>query len=122
RSESSWSSGAAALGQGTAVKTVSAGSRNRPSQGAPAAHPAPRSAWIVGPWADAMLIIASPLLVIALLTAARGVWSPAIVSGFVMTWAIGHHLPGMMRAYGDPALFRRFRWRFILAPILLLAA
>jgi hypothetical protein len=39
-----------------------------------------------------------------------------------MTWAIGHHLPGMMRAYGDPALFRRFRWRFILAPVLLLAA
>ena len=27
-----------------------------------------------------------------------------------------------MRAYGDKALFRRFRWRFTLAPILLLAA
>jgi hypothetical protein len=39
-----------------------------------------------------------------------------------MVWAIGHHLPGMMRAYGDPALFRRFRVRFILAPLMLLGA
>jgi hypothetical protein len=36
--------------------------------------------------------------------------------------AIGHHLPGMLRAYGDRALFRRFRARFVLAPILLAGA
>src|SRR5437870_12998921 len=34
---------------------------------------------------------------------------------------MGHHLPGMIRAYGDRALFERFRWRFIIAPIFLLA-
>src|SRR5438034_2487180 len=34
---------------------------------------------------------------------------------------MGHHLPGMIRAYGDRALFDRFRWRFIFAPIFLLA-
>src|SRR5215471_6016075 len=33
--------------------------------------------------------------------------------------AMGHHLPGMIRAYGDRALFQRFRWRFICAPIFL---
>src|SRR5258707_10964041 len=33
--------------------------------------------------------------------------------------AMGHHLPGMIRAYRDPALFQRFRWRFIFAPIFL---
>jgi tetratricopeptide (TPR) repeat protein len=32
---------------------------------------------------------------------------------------MGHHLPGMIRAYGDRALFQRFRWRFICAPIFL---
>jgi Tfp pilus assembly protein PilF/branched-subunit amino acid transport protein len=34
--------------------------------------------------------------------------------------AMGHHLPGMIRAYGDRALFDRFKWRFILAPLFLL--
>ncbi len=33
--------------------------------------------------------------------------------------AMGHHLPGMIRAYGDRALFQRFKWRFIFAPIFL---
>ena len=33
---------------------------------------------------------------------------------------MGHHLPGMIRAYGDRALFQRFKWRFILAPIFLI--
>ena len=34
--------------------------------------------------------------------------------------AMGHHLPGMLRAYGDRELFRRFRTRFLLAPLILL--
>ena len=33
---------------------------------------------------------------------------------------MGHHLPGMIRAYGDRALFNRFRTRFIVAPLALL--
>ena len=33
---------------------------------------------------------------------------------------MGHHLPGMIRAYGDRNLFTRFRTRFLVAPILLL--
>ena len=79
------------------------------------------SPWILGAWPDVLLVIASPILVIAALTSARQVWSTAAISSFVMVWAIGHHLPGMMRAYGDPRLFRRFRVRFVLAPLLLLA-
>lgn len=31
-------------------------------------------------------------------------------------FATGHHLPGMLRAYGDGELFEQFRWRFLLAP------
>lgn len=34
--------------------------------------------------------------------------------------ALGHHLPGMMRAYGDRELFRRFRIRLVLAPAFLI--
>src|SRR5206468_3002754 len=34
----------------------------------------------------------------------------------------GHHLPGMIRAYGDRGLFDRFKWRFIFAPLFLLVA
>ena len=30
-----------------------------------------------------------------------------------------NHLPGMIRACGDRALFERFGWRFIFAPIFL---
>lgn len=36
--------------------------------------------------------------------------------------SLGHHLPGFLRAYGDRELFRRFRWRFLLAPPAALAA
>ena len=35
--------------------------------------------------------------------------------------ATGHHLPGFIRAYTDPVLFRQFRTRFILAPLFLLS-
>ena len=34
---------------------------------------------------------------------------------------MGHHLPGMIRAYGDRALFDRFKTRFVIAPLVLLA-
>ncbi len=56
-----------------------------------------KSPWIVGPWIDVALIVASPIVVIATLTLARGIWSGTAISAFVMIWAIGHHLPGMMR-------------------------
>src|SRR5262249_18844156 len=51
---------------------------------------------------------------------AQGVWSAEDIYLFVAAFgAMGHHLPGMIRAYGDRALFQRFRWRFICAPIFL---
>lgn len=42
-----------------------------------------------------------------------------LVAGF---GALGHHLPGMMRAYGDRALFQRFRTRFLVSPLVFAAA
>ena len=76
----------------------------------------------MGRGADLSLIIGSPILILAAVTQAQRWWSAAAISSFVMIWAIGHHLPGMMRAYGDAALFSRFRVRFIVAPLLLLLA
>ena len=67
-----------------------------------------RSIWILNPAADLTLIIGAPLLIFIGIMAAKGIWSSATITSFIMIWAIGHHLPGMMRAYGDPDLFRRF--------------
>ena len=72
----------------------------------------PRSIWILGAGPDLVLIIGTPVIIFAGFLVANQLWSPAVVSSFVMIWAIGHHLPGMMRAYGDPELFRRFWIRF----------
>lgn len=83
----------------------------------------PASRWIVSPTADAVLIIGTPALSLALLLPLAAVmpseWIWLAVMGFV---AVGHHLPGFLRAYGDRSLFRRFFWRFTLAPPLILAA
>ena len=62
------------------------------------------------------------LLLVPLFALAQTRWSAQDIYLFVAAFgAMGHHLPGMIRAYGDRALFERFRWRFIFAPIFLLA-
>ncbi len=76
--------------------------------------------WILGPWRDLGFFVLTPALIIPLVLAmqshvnlsALGVWVLGI-GGF------GHHLPGFIRAYSDPELFRQYKVRFIVAPILL---
>ena len=89
-----------------------------------ATTPAPvsQSPWIIsGTW-DLVLFIATPLLILPLLWLSRQRYSPDLIYAFVTAFgATGHHLPGLMRAYGDRSLFRRFRLRFTLVPALLLA-
>lgn len=84
-----------------------------------AARP-PSSRWILGGWQDLALVVATPLLVFGGIEWAEGRWTGAQITQFVMVWAFGHHLPGMMRAYGDPELFARFRTRFVAAPVALI--
>ncbi len=80
-----------------------------------------RNVWILDSWRDLILYVGTPLLIIPLFMAAQARWSAQEIYLFVAAFgAMGHHLPGMIRAYGDRALFERFRWRFILAPIFLL--
>jgi hypothetical protein len=93
---------------------------------------APRSArrertqhWVLDPVQDTALIIAAPLLVLALallafrMLPAASATSLIIVTHIVLT--VAHHLPTFIRIYGDVELFRRFRWSFLLAPVIPLA-
>jgi tetratricopeptide (TPR) repeat protein len=67
---------------------------------------------------DLLLFIATPLLIIPLALGLQHFASSERIQYFVLAFgAMGHNLPGMMRAYGDRALFQRFKLRFILAPI-----
>jgi len=80
-----------------------------------------RNVWILDSWRDLILYVGTPLLIIPLFLLAQARWSAQEIYLFVAAFgALGHHLPGMIRAYGDRALFERFRWRFIIAPIFLL--
>ena len=80
------------------------------------------SPWILDRWRDLLLFVCTPLVLIPIFAAAQVRWSAQDIFLFVGAFgAMGHHLPGMIRAYGDKALFRRFKARFIVAPILLLA-
>src|SRR5881409_599225 len=79
--------------------------------------------WILDSWRDLILYVGTPLLLVPVFALAQSRWSPQDIYLFVAAFgAMGHHLPGMIRAYGDRALFERFKWRFILAPLFLLAA
>ncbi len=85
-----------------------------------AAVSSPQSPWILGEWQDLVFIIATPLLVYCGIELAHGRWTAEQITQFVVVWAFGHHLPGMMRAYGDRELFARFRARFVVAPAALI--
>jgi len=79
-----------------------------------------RSRWIVSAWWDLSYIVVTPLLIVpVVLILARRWLTPEQVSLAVIAFAsLGHHLPGFMRAYGDQELFQRYRWRFLLVPVL----
>ena len=81
-----------------------------------------RKVWILSSWRDLVLYVGTPLLLIPAFALAQAKWSPQDIYLFVAAFgAMGHHLPGMIRAYGDRALFDRFKCRFIFAPLFLLA-
>ncbi len=104
-----------AAAQSTAARVPDAGAV-RPQ---PAAIP---SLWILDRWRDLLLFVGTPVLLIPIFTAAQARWSAQDIFLFVGAFgAMGHHLPGMIRAYGDRALFERFKIRFVVAPIALLA-
>ena len=81
-----------------------------------------KNLWILDSWRDLLFYVGTPLLLVPMFALAQARWRAQDIYLFVAAFgATGHHLPGMIRAYGDRALFERFRWRFIFAPIFLVA-
>ncbi len=102
------------------MQQSSAFSRLQTVSSASAGAPRPKL-WILDSWRDLILYVGTPLLLLPAFALAQARWSPQDIYLFVAAFgAMGHHLPGMIRAYGDRALFERFKWRFILAPLFLL--
>ena len=83
-------------------------------------RPGRGSLWILDPWRDFAFIVGPPFIILPALLLARSRFRPDQIYLFVASFgAVGHHLPGMMRAYGDRFLFERFKYRFVLTPLLL---
>jgi Tfp pilus assembly protein PilF len=94
-------------------------SETREARQSSSAKPSP---WILDRWRDLVLFVGTPVLLIPIFTAAQARWSAQDIFLFVGAFgAMGHHLPGMIRAYGDRALFDRFKVRFVVAPLAILA-
>src|SRR5256712_8986834 len=103
------------------MQLLSAFSRPQTVPVAPVSASRPKL-WILDSWRDLILYVGTPLLLVPVFALAQARWSPQDIYLFVAAFgAMGHHLPGMIRAYGDRALFERFKWRFIFAPIFLVA-
>jgi Tfp pilus assembly protein PilF len=103
------------------MQQVPAFSRLQTVPAAPVSASKPKL-WILDSWRDLILYVGTPLLLVPVFALAQARWSPQDIYLFVAAFgAMGHHLPGMIRAYGDRALFERFKWRFIFAPLFLLA-
>src|SRR5437762_5848505 len=83
---------------------------------------APPSPWVIGPVADRLLVVGAPfgcaavVLALSMAVSSRAVWELVMTFG-----SVGHHVPGFLRTYGDRALFRRYRLRFLVAPPLFFA-
>lgn len=89
--------------------------RSRGSGGTPAGEP---SAWIHSWWADLLLFLTAPVLALPLLVTSGLVsWVPATYLAVVTFLAVGHHLPGFLRVYGDPHWMARYRKRLIAGPV-----
>ncbi len=87
----------------------------------------PNSQWILNRLPDLVLFVLTPILIVPViwLLTSRGLDSLSVdvISTLVAAFgAMGHHFPGMIRAYCDRELFQQFRWRFIFAPLVLLVS
>jgi tetratricopeptide (TPR) repeat protein len=84
---------------------------------APAASPF----WIINGFKDFLLFAGTPFLIIpTIIFIEKFIAASSMYLVVAAFGALGHHLPGMMRAYGDRDLFARFKTRFIMGPIVLI--
>ena len=65
----------------------------------------PPNQWIISRQWDLVFFIGTPLISLAVLLFASNYFSSADIALFVLAFfAVGHHLPGLMRAYGEREL------------------
>jgi hypothetical protein len=90
-----------------------------------AAPARPRQNWVLDPFQDLLLIILAPVLSLGLALLAMAHYGAERGAALVITahivLTVAHHLPTFIRIYGDVDLFRRFKWSFILGPVIPLA-
>jgi Flp pilus assembly protein TadD len=82
---------------------------------------AARRLWILGPKRDLLLFVLTPAAILPALAFTQRLAPETLATYVLGIGGFGHHLPGFIRAYSDPGLFRRFRLRFTLVPALLAA-
>jgi len=77
--------------------------------------------WIINRVSDSLFFIGTPLLSLVALQLASNFFSSFDIALFVLAFfAVGHHLPGLMRAYGERELFTRYKARFIISPLVII--
>jgi len=80
------------------MQHVTAFSQPQTVPAVPAAAPK-RTLWILNSWRDLILYVGTPLLLLPLFALAQTRWSAQDIYLFVSAFgALGHHLPGMIRA------------------------
>jgi tetratricopeptide (TPR) repeat protein len=80
-----------------------------------------RNPWLISPWMDVCFFIAPPLFIIPAFQVLSALISLASLKFAVLSLsATGHHLPGFIRAYTDPAIFKTFRARLLVVPALII--
>ena len=77
-----------------------------------------RQSWIINLPCDMLFLIGIPLFSLGALLMASNYYSSADIAWFVLAFfAVGHHLPGFMRAYGERELFALHKAQFLIAPV-----
>ena len=88
----------------------------------PPAAAAARQNWILSPAQDTLFVLAAPLLVlgaaVALFVAVGAADATKAILLLHVVLTVAHHLPTFIRVYGDVDLYRRFKWTFLLAPVI----
>jgi len=80
----------------------------------------PPRPWILGPWRDLGFFVLTPVLIIPLVMVLQSRIQLSVLGVWVLgLGGFGHHLPGFIRAYSDPELFRQYKVRFIVTPMVL---
>lgn len=84
---------------------------------------APRGGpWIIDRWRDLLFFVATPVLLIPLAMLSNSILATTGLYLVVLTFgAIGHQSMCLLRAYGDRELLELYRFRFLFAPVIMLA-